>query len=68
MTCGPGHPVRPLWVPPDHRDAPAWWLGGEPQTGGPDLTAGGAEGAGSAAHERTAVAEQRLLREAEDPG
>ena len=64
MTCGPGHPVRSLWVPPDHRPAPAQRLGGESQTGGADLAAGGAEGTGQASQERPTVAERRAVRQA----
>ena len=56
------YPYRP------NRHAPAQRLGGEPQAGGADLAAGGAEGAGPATQERAVVAERRFLCEAAAPG
>ena len=44
-----GHPVWPLWLPPDHGDAADGRLGGERQAGRAHLAAGGAQGASKAA-------------------
>ena len=59
-----GHPIWPLRLPPDHGAAAACGLAGQPQAGGADLAAGGAEGSYQTAKEGAALAQRRFLRPA----
>jgi len=60
-----GEPVRALRIPAGDGAAAGRGLAGEPQAGRKDMAAGGAEGPEAAAEAGPAVAERRIVREAE---